>query len=174
MKNLLFSSIAILFFSALAPAFAADPAPADASAAEMPYTSTEDRENFLAEARAADAVFTAKLDTAFLARTVQRGVTIPLTRVTFQTPEYLKSSIPPETSFAYKQSPESLRIYKEVPALVAVKRPLDNPDSFFVTRIIPADRPNLEAVKTTLATPRVDSCATASESCGETVLGETL
>ncbi len=173
MKTLFRMLAAAVFLFTSHPVIAASgdsSVPAD----NMPYTSTEDRENFLAEARAADAVFTAKLDSAFLSRVTLKGVTRPMTKVTFQSPEFLKSSVAPETPYSYRQSPESLQIYKEIPAIVAVKRPLDNPDNFFVTRMIPADRANLEAVKTTLATPRADSCATASESCGESTLGETL
>ena len=100
---------AVFLFTTAHPAFSAS-SDSSAAADSMPYTSTEDRENFLAEARAADAVFTAKLDSAFLSRVTLKGVTLPMTKVTFQSPEILKSSVAPETPYSYRQSPESLRV----------------------------------------------------------------
>lgn len=123
------------------------------------YTSEEDREAFAAEAVKADAVFVGRIESAILSRMGFGGAPVPMTRLGFTGVETLKGGPFESTAFLYRKSPESIAAFREIPALVLLKRSNDAVQTLFVENILPADEASLSVVKAALAG--------AAESCGE-------
>lgn len=115
------------------------------------YTSEEDREAFTDEALRADVVFTGLIETSVLSRMGFGGPPVPITRLGFKDIEVLKGGPLEGRSFLYRKSPDSVRAFHEIPAIVLLKHANDASRSLFVENIIAADPASVALVRSAVA-----------------------